>query len=120
MSNIRALVSEIQSIRAELKSLREKGTALRKTEKDIQSQIDEYLDSKDQEGLKWKGMAITREKKTVNKPKKKADQKTDIMRLIEEYGIKDSTKFLEEFNNAKKGSPEEKQVLKFKKYKEKS
>ena len=109
----------MQAIRAELKSLREKGTVLRKKAADIQLQINEYLDSKDQEGLKWKGLAITREMKPAYKPKKKADQKTDLMNLIEKYGIKDSSKFLEEFNNAKKGSPDDdKRVLKFKAYKE--
>jgi len=114
MSNIQAMVNELQGIRGELKALRARGMGLRKKQKGIENDIREYLDSKNQPGVKYKNIAIIKETKSYNKTKKKADQKTDIARLAEDYGIKDTEKFLEELDKVRKGSPEDRTKLKLK------
>lgn len=117
--SIQNLADELRSIRNELKLLRAKGQPLRKRASELEDQISDYLDSKGQPGMKYKGIAITKEIKSVPKIKKKDDQKTDMIRIAEDYGIRSPEKFIEEFNNAKKGSPQEKRKIKFKTYKDK-
>lgn len=119
MSSIQGLVNELQSIRNELKTLRTRGVILRKKCKGIENDIDQYLTGKNQPGIKYKGLAIIRETKTSNKLKKKSDQTSDLIKLAEEYGIKDTGRFIDDINNTRKGSPEERTKLKFKKYKKK-
>jgi hypothetical protein len=117
--SIQSLVNELQSIRNELKTLRQKGMILRKKALGIEIEITKYLDAKEQPGLKYKGIAIVKEVKTTNRTKKKDEYKAELLRLADDYGIKDSDrdKFIDDINKSKKGSPQEKSSLKFKAYK---
>ena len=117
--SIQGQVNELNAIKSELKSLRSRGTFLRNRSKKIEDEIEEYLASKDQPGLKYKGTAIIREVKTKHKTKKKIDQKADCIQVLERYGINSPEKVLEELAKAKKGSPTEHKKLKFTKYKKK-
>ena len=56
--SIQGKVNELNSIKNELKSLRQRGKSLRQRGKIIEQEIDDYLDSKDQPGLKYKGTAM--------------------------------------------------------------
>ena len=117
--SIQGQVNELNAIKFELKSLRSRGTLLRLRAKKIEDEIEDYLASKDQPGLKYKGTAIIREVQTKHKTKKKVDQKADCIEVLERYGINSPEKVLDELTNAKKGSPTEEKKLKFKKYKKK-
>lgn len=117
--SIQGQVDELKSIQNELASMRKKGSALRKRAKQIEEEIDAYLDAKDQPGLKYKGMAIIRETKPKRNPKKKSDQKADSINVLEQYGVEDPEKVLEEVMEARRGTPTEQRKLKFKKYKKK-
>jgi hypothetical protein len=116
--SIQGQVNELNSIKAELKSLRIRGSLLRSRAKKIEQDIEEYLASKDQPGLKYKGTAIIRQVQTIHKNKKKVDQKNACIQVLESYGINSAEKVLEELTKAKKGSPTEHKKLKFKKYKD--
>lgn len=118
--SIQGKVDELKSIQNELTSLRKRSTGLRQRAKQIEQEIKDYLDAKDQPGLKYKGMAIIRETKPKHKTKKKADQKADAIHVLEQNGIEDPEKVLEEILTARKGSPTEQTKLKFKKYKNKT
>lgn len=117
--SIQGQVNELKSIQNELTDMRKRGSALRKRVKQLETEIDAYLDAKDQPGLKYKGMAIIRETKPKHKPKKKADQKADAIYVLEQHGVDDPAKVLEEVMEARRGSPTEHRKLKFKKYKKK-
>lgn len=116
--SIQGHVNELNAIKTELKSLRSKGSVLRIRAKKIEEEIEEYLASKDQPGLKYKGTAIVREVQIKHKNKKKADQNNDCIQVLEKYGIHSPEKVLNELINAKKGSPTQQKKLKFKKYKD--
>lgn len=118
--SIQGQVNELKSIHNELTLIRKRGSTLRKRAKQLEEEIDAYLDSKDQPGLKYKGMAIIRENKPKRKIKKKADQKTDSINVLEQHGIDNPEKVLEEILEARRGSPTEQRKLKFKKYKKKT
>ena len=113
--SIQGKVEEIKSIQTELKSIRIRGAILRKRMKQIEHEIDEYLDSKDQPGVKYKGTAITRETVTKRHVKKKKDAKEDAIYILEKHGIYNPEKVLAEIMDSRRGSPEEYTKLKFKK-----
>lgn len=118
--SIQGKVNELNSIKNELSALRKRSSGLRQRAKQIEQEINDYLDAKDQPGLKYKGMAIIRETKPKHKTKKKADQKADAIYVLEQNGIDDPERVLEEILTARKGSPTEYTKLKFKKYKNKN
>lgn len=112
--SIQGKVNELNSIKSELKSLRQRGTALRKRAKVIEDEIEEYLDSKDQPGLKYKGTAIIRETTTKRRTKKNADARADAIYVLERRGIESPEKLFDEIMEARRGSPTEQRKLKFK------
>jgi predicted RNase H-like nuclease (RuvC/YqgF family) len=118
--SIQGKVNELKSIQNELTSIRKQTSGLRQRAKQLEQEIKDYLDAKDQPGLKYKGLAIIRETKPKHKTKKKADQKSDAIYVLEQHGIDDPEKVLEEILTARKGSPTEQTKLKFKKYKNKN
>lgn len=117
--SIQGKVNELNSIKGELKSLRIRGAALRKRAKQIEDEIDEYLELKDQPGLKYKGTAIIREVATKRRIKKKDEQKSDAIYVLERHGINSPEKVLEELLESRRGSPTEHRKLKFKTIKKK-
>jgi len=117
--SIQGKVNELNSIKSELKSLRQRGSALRKRAKQIEEEIDEYLDLKDQPGLKYKGTAIIRETKSKRPIKKKADAKADAVYVLERYGVRSPEKVFDEVMDARRGSPTEQRKIKIKKIKKK-
>lgn len=116
--SIQGKVNELNSIKQELKSLRDRGSKLRKRMKEIEEEIEEYLDIKDQPGLKYKGTAIIRETNTKRRTKKKTEQRADAIYVLEKYGLDNPEKVLDEIMEARRGSPTEQTKLKFKKYKD--
>lgn len=115
--SIQGKVNELQAIQKELKVLRQRGTALRNKVKEIEKEIDDYLISKDQPGLKYKGIAIIREDKTTRRIKKKDEQTTDAIDILEKHGVRSPEKVLTELLDSRRGSPTVKNKLKIKKYK---
>lgn len=118
--SIQGKVNELNSIKNELKSIRERGSVLRKLMKQIEDEISEYLDSKDQPGLKYKGTAIIREVKTKRRTKNKNEQRTDAIYILEQHGIDRPETVLDEIIESRRGSPTEHRKLTFKKYKKKT
>ena len=119
--SIQSLVTELQFIKNEIKELTARARPLRKRAKDIECQIAEYLESKDQQGVKYKGMAIVIERKPKRMAKKKQDQEDDAMAILRDRGMdaEDAEKLLKDLLEARRGDPEEKAQIKFKALKEK-
>jgi hypothetical protein len=115
--SIQGKVNELQSIKLELKSLQARSSKLRKRMKQIEEDINDYLVSKDQPGLKYQGTAIIRETKEKRRVKKKNEQRSDVIYVLEKYGVHSPEKVFDEIMEAKRGSPTEHTKLKFKKYK---
>jgi len=113
--SIQGKVNELNSIKNELKSLRIRGAILRKRSKQIEDEIDGYLDLKNQPGLKYKGTAIIRETSMKRRVKKKNEQRSDAIYILEKYGLESPEKVFDEIVEARRGSPTEQRKLKFKK-----
>lgn len=119
--SIQNLVTELQLLKKEIKELTVRARPLRKRAKDIEVQISEYLESKDQQGVKYKGMAIIVERKPQRAAKKKQDQEDDSMAILRERGMDaaDAERLLKDLLEARRGAPEEKSKIKFQVLKEK-
>ena len=115
--SIQGRVIELKSIKRELKVLRKRGTDLRRRAKQIEDEIDEYLDAKDQPGLKYNGTAIIRENKETRKLKKKNEQKNDAISVLERYGVRNPEEAFNELMNSRRHSPVLVRKLKMKPYK---
>ena len=115
--SIKADVTELEAIRAEIKILNERRKKLKEREKGIEARIAEYLKAKDQHGVKHHGTAIILEEKERPGPKKPKDRDADAMQVLEKYGVKDTQKALKEIMDARKGEAVVKESLKIKKYK---
>jgi hypothetical protein len=119
MSIIQGKVNELNAIKSELKSLRVRGSTLRKSAKKIEEEINEYLDIKDQHGVQYKGTAIYREIATKRRIKNKSDAKADAIDVLERRGVESPEKVFDEMMDARRGSPKEQRKLKFEKIKKK-
>jgi hypothetical protein len=117
--SIQGKVNELNSIKSELKSLGQRGTMLRKHAKTIEDEIDKYLDSKEQSGLKYKGTAIMRETQIKRRTKNKAEARADAIYVLKNRGVESPEKTFDEIMEARRGSPTERTKLRFKKIKNK-
>lgn len=116
--SIQGKVEELNSIKNELKSLRERGTILRKRSKIIEEEIDDYLDMKNQKGVKYKGTAIYIETGTKRQSKKQTDAKSDAILVLQKSGVKSPERIFTEMMDARKGKIIEDRKLRFKKINE--
>lgn len=115
--SIKADVTELESIRNEIKSLNERRRRLKEKGREVENRISEYLKSKDQHGLKHHGTAIILEEKERPGPKKAKERDMDAMSVLERHGVQDTEKVLSEIMKARKGETIIKETLKIRKLK---
>lgn len=101
--SIRGKVEELQSIKREITASCKRTSKLRKREKELKIEIDEYLTYKDQPGLKYGNMAIIRDTKPTRKPKKKKERERDSIDVLGKY-VDDPEKVLLELLEARRGN----------------
>jgi hypothetical protein len=109
---IQGKIDELNSIKIELKSLRVRSKHLRSVCSNLENEIDEYLEQKDQQGIKYKGTAITRQTSSKRSSKNKTDIRTDGIRVLEKNGVDNPEKVYDEMMEARLG--EEKYLTKLK------
>ena len=117
MSSIKGDIQELERINAEIKRMSIHVKALRKQAKVVEDRIVEFLNVKNQPGVKYDEKAIMVENKTKRGPKKVVDRENDSLRILQDYGIENPKKVLDEILEARKGSEEEIKKLKIKKIK---
>lgn len=100
--SIRSDVEELNAIRNELKMLTQKRKILKAKEKEATKRISDFLKSKEQSGVKYQGLAILLDNKTIRKPKKKKDKETSQIALLEKSGIRNPKEFLQQLADASK------------------
>jgi hypothetical protein len=113
--SIQAKVDELNSIKKELDYVRKKTEPLRKRVKELEKEICEYLNTKEQNGLKYKNIAIIKEQKTVRTRKTKEDKLRESINLLRKHGVNNPERLLTELTEAQKGNPQEKEKLTIKK-----
>lgn len=102
---IKAYVEELNHINVEIKANNLKNRILRKRAKDLEISITDYLQSKDQTGVKYNGKAIIIEQKEKFSTKNRKNKQDDIKLLFRTLGISDPDYAYEKLLEAQKGQP---------------
>ena len=119
MSEIVGVVQEIDTIDKEIKTLRLNLSRLTNRKKILETKIINFLDQKDQPGLKYKDITIISEEKDRHFRLKKKDRLQKGKNILQKYGVPNSEKVLEELLNNLKGDAVSYKKVKISKVKEK-
>ena len=117
MSSIQSYVNKLRDLNIELKRLNKNSCDIRKQIKVVEKNILEYLNEKDQPGVKYKDIAIIIENKTKRTGKSKQKKEEDSLRILEEYGISDCKNVLKQIQDAQRGDEVENKYIKIKQIK---
>ena len=117
--SIVSFINELQSINIAIAKNNKDNALLRKRAKNIEKQITQYLEAKEQPGVKFQDKAIIVDKKPKWTYKSKKDIEEDSVKILEEYGVENAKDVLYEILKARKGEEFESKKLKIKKIKEK-
>jgi DNA-binding transcriptional ArsR family regulator len=117
MSSIQSDIIEIDALDKELKSVQQHLKKLKKRREQVNKRIQDYLDKNDQPGVKYKGIAIIKQEKQKRLYKKKKDRETDACQFLEEHGIRQPKKFLEQLLEKRRGEAFQEECLTVSKYK---
>jgi hypothetical protein len=108
-------VEELKKVNTEIKRLNLQTKTLRKTSKEIELRILDFLYEKKQSGLKHQGTAITVENKQKRPCKRGKDKENDAIGVLESHGISNAQKVLLEILDARRGDEIEHKSLRIKK-----
>lgn len=103
--SIRSYVDELNSIKNEINRNNETNKKLRVRKKDLEFKITDYLQNKDQTGLKYNGQAIILENKEKRTIKKKKEKETDVISLLENLGLKHPENVYKQILEVQRGEP---------------
>jgi hypothetical protein len=117
--SIVSFINELQSIKVAIATHTKETAILRKRAKVIEQQITDYLEAKDQPGVKFQDTAIVVDTKPKWAYKNKKDTEEDSLKILEEYGVSNPKEALEELLKARKGDEIETKKIKIKKIKSK-
>lgn len=117
MSTIQSYVNQLRDLNIELKRVVKNASDIRKQIKVVEKNILEYLNEKDQPGVKYKDIAIVIENKPKRTGKSKKDKEEDSLRILEEYGISDAKDVLKKIQEAQRGEEVENKKIKIKQIK---
>jgi len=112
---IKSLMTELTSIKTELKTRREGLKKLIQREKEIKQSIETFLKEKNQPGVKdtSQGMAVITEKVSKTIRKKRDETKKDTLNVLRHYmDDNKAQRIFNEMEEARKGEKKETQVLK--------
>lgn len=114
--SIQSDVNELNNILAEIKRLNKSLASLRKRKTEVETRIADFLNTKDQHGVKYRGMAIIAEDTNKVLYKSKKDRKADGIATLQKYGIHNPDSVLDEVIKAMKGEEKSTKKIKIKKF----
>jgi hypothetical protein len=115
--SIKHSIDELERIKVEIARNNAQNRDLRKRARVLESQISDYLQSKSQAGVKYKGRAIILETTERRCRKTKSDKNRDVVAFLTELGVADPQQVYLELLNVQKGDATEHHKLTFKKIK---
>ena len=117
MSSITGVVNELATIQKELQSLRAQVKKLNKRKTDLEAEVIAFMESKEQTGLKYKGMRIEAKEQEAYRRLKKSEKEESVKETLRKQGVHDTDRAYQELVKSMKGSPEQKLKLKISKLK---
>lgn len=116
-SEIKAWFSELECIIEDQKKLRISMKKLNDRKKELEKNIDAYLEAKEQPGLKNNNIAIIKKEKEVHKRVKPKEAKKDAIKLLKDQGVRNAEDLYKNLIDKMKGEKETKSYLKIEKIK---
>ncbi len=113
--SIQSSIQELDSIKAEIKRTTDHVKTLRRRAKVIESDIKDYLQSTNQEGIKYKNQSFVIEHSLGHVRKAKKDKEEETMRLLWNMGISDTGVAYSKLMAVQKGDEVETTKLRVKK-----
>lgn len=110
--SIQSYITELEAINAEIKRNNDTNRKLRSRATTLEENITGYLDSKNQEGVKYKGKRFVLEEKVSHKRRGKKDKEAETLRLLSELGVSNTRDAYTRLMNAQKGEEIETRKLK--------
>lgn len=117
--SIQANVQELKEINTEIKRLRGVASELKKRAEIIKKSIIEYLNEKEQPGLRDNNTALIIENKPKRLGKSKKDIEKDSLKILQENGISNAADVLKEILKARSGGEVQIQQIKIQPIKKK-
>lgn len=108
-------IEEIKQLQLEIKRNNEINKNHRRHINELKESLAQYLESKGQAGLKYRGEAIVIEHRPRHLPKKKKEKENDVIKFLEELGVSDVNSAYQRLQNAQRGMPIDERKIKFKK-----
>ena len=115
--SIKAYVEELEQIQTEIKYNNNRNKLLRVRGKELELNISDYINTKGQHGLKYKGQAILLENRDKRTIKNKKDKEASVISLLEELGISDPEGTYNRIIDVQRNDPIPEMKLKFTKLK---
>lgn len=103
--SIKESLVELENLEQEIKRHRSIIKEMTTRKKDIENEIQEYLVSKDQEGMKYNGKAILLEHGEKRPTKTPKDKKQSVIKLLEGLGVYNPEEMYSQITDVTKGSP---------------
>lgn len=105
MSKIQSDVYELKQINTEIKRLQNVIKELRKRSSSLETSIVNYLNEKDQKGIKYEGNALILENKIRRVTKSKQKTEEECVRILSENGVNNPQDVLSQIIESRKGEP---------------
>jgi len=96
-------MKELQNINTEIKRLSKQIMMMKNKKKELEDNILEYLKDTDSEALRYKDMLVISKERKHRDRKNKTDKENDIINILNEAGVMDSMKVLNNIQGAMKG-----------------
>lgn len=113
--SVKSYLDEMEEIKQEIKNNNAKNKALRERIRELENNVQNYLNSKNQPGLKYKDKAIMLETGEKRLKKKKKDKEMDSIAYLESLGVPDPKIAYQKVLDLQKGTPVQHQALKIQK-----
>ncbi len=114
MSHIVSVVNELANIRKELGSLRGQVRALNLRKAQLENEVLQFTQAKEQTGLKYKDLKIEAEEKEVYKRLKKTEKEQSMMETLRQYGVHDTDRAYQDLMRSMRGEAEHKLKVRIK------
>ena len=96
-------MKELSAILSELKIVNVKVRELRERKKVLESNILEYLDETEENGLRYRDLVVLRKETTTRERKKQKDKEVCAIQALEKMGVEEAKKMYDAMMTAMKG-----------------
>lgn len=113
--SIKTYLDELEKLNSEIQLNSRRNRELRNRVKQVENLIKDFLNTKEQQGLKYNGKAIVLENKEMHVSRPKKEKEKEMMEYLHSLGLRDCNSVYNKLMNIQKGDVFECQKLKVKK-----